>query len=1206
MIDRSDFGHAEGIRRSFGELLRWHLLRGTRRGSTKDSAGRKWGTKEFAAAVGVSDRTVRFWLQDQHLPSEIETIERVFFGDNVSTHTEWRLALRHAHEATRRKEATRPQDETPAVATTSPVRTRREFSLSLFERRPMTVIACRFSGLARLNLGEDLEDARIAKNNIQQVVERIVNRFGGLTLWTPGERLLVYFGYPEAKEDDAERAVRVGLELARVKSRNDLTPAARLPIQIGVVTGVMLVGSVDAPQEWFGEPLNLALDLLTSAPIDGSVVIAASTRALVGDFFNLEPLAPFYLEGNPDSITVWRVVEEKDSVSGRFHALRRTGMVEFVDRAEQMELLLRRWQAARNGVGQVVVLTGEAGIGKSRLASEFEERIAERHLCLNFYGLPYQANSSMFTIISELQSTCSFSSSDTASIRLSKLEGMMRTADIHSAENVALIASLMGLPADVVSPSGEAGKAVALLSPQRRKQRIFAALLNRIECLSVRNPLLVAIEDVQWIDPSSLDFIAMLVEHLVPLRLLLLVTHRPSPNFHLPWPEYSHISEIVLPRLNHSDAEMLVERVARGKILPRKLMNEVLKPSEGVPLFVEEMTKSLLESDIVGEKEAHDEFVSRRLQTIPKTLNGSLVARLDRLGAGREIAKIAAVIGREFSYALLSRVVNAQNDPELSESALQAALERLNESELVYRRGIPPLAHYAFKHALVRDAAYKLLVGRRREELHGNIARALEDHFPEIVETEPELLAYHYGRAERMPENLRKALAYLSIARERARSRSALNEAVAQIRQAQQLIAALPDDESRRRQELELQIALVGTLQQQKGYAHPEVVSAYAKARELLAAVSDFEMSLSVYYLLFAAHYIGGEAAKMLDAAHQFLDVAKQQDSINAVAAGYLVIGNRLLGTANMIRGNIAEAKAELSRALTLYDRHEVGPTSAIGQALRGRFVQDVGVTVESYLSWALWLSGDLGEVAPHAEAALAKARRSEHIHSLFYALWHAGMAYILLRQDDRVELLGAELSGLADEHALEYWQALGDFLQGWRATQVGQYRDAEPLLQRGLQRWQNTGAQVFRPICLAFLADAQSGAGRLSEARRSFEEALKTAETTGEHWSTPEIYRLFANAMARENPGAASNLYERAIGLAKKQRSLSFELRATIGLARLIFNKGKRTSARNRLAKVYAKFTDGFDTLDLIEAKSLIDTFNQHRKRSGGVAEPN
>src|SRR5262245_12416467 len=429
--------------KSFGQLLGWHLLRGTRPGAPQSRAGRKWSTKEFAAAVGMSDRTVRFWLQDQHSPPEIETLERVLFGENPSSCSEWRLELRQAHEATwHRKEARSPRHELPD-ATLSKSRRTRQPLLSSFERRPMTVVACRFVGLPPQHDPEHEQTS--AMRVLRQAVAEIVQRFNGLAIWAPSDRLFVFFGYPEASEDDAERAVRAGLELVSASSRigAKVSPPTRLRCRTGIATGAILVGDINAPQDWLGQPLNLALDLRDATPVDGGVMIAANTRALLGDFFKCEQLDPIAVDNGADRVPVWRVLSESAAVEGRFDALRRAGIVGLVNRDERMELLLRRWQKVHDGTGQVVILTGEAGIGKSRLAAEFEERIAARAGAkagfLKYYGLPYQMNTSMFVVIGELKRACGFESADPLSARLNKLERVLYRAAAYSPDSMSLI-----------------------------------------------------------------------------------------------------------------------------------------------------------------------------------------------------------------------------------------------------------------------------------------------------------------------------------------------------------------------------------------------------------------------------------------------------------------------------------------------------------------------------------------------------------------------------------------------------------------------------------------------------------------------------------------------------------------------------------------------------------------------------------------------
>jgi class 3 adenylate cyclase/tetratricopeptide (TPR) repeat protein len=1058
----------------------------------------------------------------------------------------------------------------------------RQLAKEAAERRQVTVMFGDLVGWTALSARMDPEDLREIIAAFYECVADIVRRFGGFVAQHLGDGVLVYFGYPLAHEDDAERAVRAGLELITAVGR--LETQALLQTRIGIASGLVIVGDLIVSSETqergiVGETPNLAARLQAIAD-PNTLVIAESTRKLLGDLFELRDLGKRYLKGIDGPVRAWTALGAS-SVDSRFEALHAGSLTSLVGREEESELLLRRWSKAKSGEGQVVLLSGEAGIGKSRLTAAFLQHLAgEPHTRLRYFCSPQRTDSTLYPIIRQIERAAGLTHDDSPQVKLDRLDAMLAQTST-SMEDATLIAEMLSLP--------NAGRYPALeLTAEQRKQRTLDALVYQMETLSRRNPVLMVFEDAQWIDSTSLESLGRAVEQIRTLRVLLIVTFRPE--FEAPWIGQAHVTALTINRLTDREIESIIDGLFGNKVLQTGVRQNIIERADGIPLYAEEMTKAVLEADV--------EMVSRLPAAaavspsllVPASLRASLMARLDRLGPAREIAQIGSVIGREFGYELLRAVAVAQSESMLEGSNLQSALDRLTDSELVYRRGMPSLA-YVFKHALVRDAAYNMLVRNRREELHTATARALEEGFPGIVESEPELLAYHYGQAERDPTNIVKALNYLSVARERARSRSALGEAVSHIQRALQLIAILPADQSRRSQQLELQITLVGTLQQQKGYAHPDVIAAHAKARELLDGTADPEMHLAVHYLLFAAYYLGGQSTKMLDAANEFLAIAQQQQASTPTTRGHRVIGSRLVGTAHLIRGNIGEATTNLRQALAGYDRIEHGPISQVGQALRARFVQDVGVTIDSYLSWALWLSGQLGQVAQHADAALAKGRSSRHTTSLFYALWHAGIAYVLLRDSGQVERLGSELTKLADEHELEYWQALGDFLRGWHATQVGHTPVALALLERGLQRWKNTGAQAFRPTLLSFLASAHVAAQQPEDARRYLEEALKFAENTGERWAMPEIYRLLGDLSVHNNPAAALDQYERAISLANAQASASFELRATTSWARAMSNRANRSKARNRLMKIYRRFNDGFDTPDLMDAKALLNT---------------
>jgi class 3 adenylate cyclase/tetratricopeptide (TPR) repeat protein len=1165
---------SERAGKSFGQLLGWHLLRGTRPSAPRNRAGRRWGTKEFAAAVGVSDRTVRFWLKDQHLPPEIETIERVLFGRDLSSHAEWRLELRHAHAATERQKGdTQLQGREPEPTAPVPARERHELMLSLFERRPMTVMACKFIGLASRDAKDDPENLRTTTVRLRDVAAEVVERFGGTLVKVPGDTLLIYFGHPEAYEDDPERAVRAGLELVRALRRAEIAPAARLRPRVGIATGTMLVGGIDAPQEWFGEALNLALALRSAVPSDGGVVIAGSTRALLGSFFDCEQLHPITLDDGRDSVPAWCVVGESTAVAGRFDALRRAGMVELVDRDEQMGLLLRRWQLAQNGAGQVVMLTGEAGIGKSRLATELEARISPApDACLKYYGLPHQTNASMFAIIEELQRACGFDSPGTASKGLSNLEGVLRAAHAHTAENVALIAELLSLPTDLPPLPNEVRQNLSQISPQRRKQRIFAALLARIEGLAATRPLLVVAEDLQWVDPTSLEFVALLVERLTRMRVLMLVTLRSDAKFSPPWPPQAHVTSVELPRLSDSDAQLLVERVAGGKPLPKEVTSQILMPAEGVPLFVEEMTKSVLETVVLRERGQHYELGGGQLQTIPKTLNGSLIARLDRLGPGREIAQIGAVIGREFSHELLCAIASDQ-------PMLHAALDQLCASELVLRRGTPPLATYLFKHMLVRDAAYGMLPRTRRQELHGAVAAALEQSFSAIVEMQPELLAHHHAEAG----NVEKAVSYFLTAAERAWLQSAVTEARAHLHKALGLLATRPDGEARRRQELALQLIARRFIVARKGYTDAEAVQTLARIRVLSEALDDQAHLPIVMYAQYGAAWGAAEHEAAQEHALALLNWAENQDSPAGKTYGHFALGVSLMSV-----GAFNDARRNLESALTL-DGFGSAPFSNL---LAWGMAMARGLPVLVHLHNCLFLLGWPAQARTMAGRANAEAKNISHTYARAFALGIVCRGQALRRDTHGLAATAAELLKLCEEEGYSHFAANGLVFRGWALALNGDTEDGISMISSGIARCRSIGYVAWLSQFLAMLAESHAKAGDPRRALQALAQAQDFVEEKGERFWEAELYRLRGEIYRNEgrNPSEAEDCFLRALDTASRQEARLLELRAATSLASLWAAQGRRREAVEKLAPVYAWFTEGFDGDDLKSAKAILD----------------
>jgi class 3 adenylate cyclase/predicted ATPase len=1170
MIETARIRRAETAGKSFGQLLGWHLLRGTRPGAPRNRAGRRWGSKEFAAAVGVSDRTVRFWLKDQHLPPEIETIERVLFGHNLSSHVEWRLALRHAH-ASHHKNAPELERREPEATQPAPAPEPRELTLSLLERRPMTVAACKFIGLASRDAKDDPEDVRTATVRLHELAADVVERFGGTVVRVPGDALLIYFGYPEAREDDPERAVRAALELVRTMRRVEVAPPAPQCPRVGIASGTMLVGGIDAPQEWFGEPLNLALALRSAVPSESGVVIASSTHALLGSFFDCEQLAPITLNDDRDTAAAWRVIGESSAVAGRFDALRRAGMVELVGRDEEMELLLRRWQRVQDGAGQVVILTGEAGIGKSRLAVELEARIAPgSDACLKYYGLPHQTNASMFAIIDELQRACGFESSDSASKRLSKLEAVLHAAHVHTAENMALIAALLSLPTDVLPLPNEVRRNLAQMSPQRRKQRIFSALLARTEGLAARRLLLVVAEDLQWIDPTSLEFLALLVERLPRLRVLMLATLRPDPKFSPPWPAHAHVTAVELRRLTDSDAELLVERVAGGKHLPKAVKSQILLPTEGVPLFVEEMTKSVLETGVLRERGGNYELGGSQLQSIPKTLNGSLIARLDRLGRGREIAQIGAVIGRQFSFELLHMLAS------LDEPKLVDALDELVASGLVFRRGAAPEATFVFKHALVRDAAYAMLPRDRRQALHASVARAYEQGFADTVETQPDLLAYHYVRGAHAAE----AIGYLVTAAEQALLRSAAKEALSHLGEAEELISTLPENTDRRKLHLKLEITLGRALLAARGYTARETREAYRRARQRCEVLGDEAPLPLIMHGQWVGAWISGDHESALKHAQDLYSWGKRNKNPVGRTVGHVDVGITLITL-----GELEQARRHLEEGLKLKRFTLPGQQPFVASDTDGL------ISALSFMHHCLLLLGfpDQAKAAAQRAAML----KPDNLYSQALAQVRTLRKHVFERDADKTAETADTVLRLSEEQGYPYMAATGKVFRGWAMAQRSKTSRGIEVCESGLSSLRTIGARYWMPFLLTLLAECREQAGDIERAAHAVAEALECVSATGERVWEAEIYRMKGRLLLRAgaDEDAAEACFARALAKAREQKAKLLELRAALGLADLLRRKQRAAEGRELVARVYAWFTEGFDSIDLREAKAFLDT---------------
>ena len=1037
------------------------------------------------------------------------------------------------------------------------------------ERRQVTVMFSDLVGSTALSARIDPEDLREVISAYQKCVAETVRRFGGFVAKYMGDGVLVYFGYPEAHEDEAERAVRAGLELiaavARLKTRTSLQ--TRVGIATGLVVVGELIGSGEAQERGIvGETPNLAARLQGIAE-PNMVVIAEDTRRLLGNLFELQDLGARELKGITGPVRAWAALRAS-SVEGRFEALHASGLTALIGRDEEIELLLRRWSRAKSGEGQVVLLSGEAGIGKSRLTAALLESVAgEPHTRLRYFCSPQHTDSAFHPIIGQMERAAGLAHDDTRQARLDKLDALLAQTSTSKPE-AALFAEMLSLPNDGRYPALD-------LAPERRRQRTLEALTAQLAGLASQYPVLMIFEDIHWIDPTSLEALNLIVDRIKNLSALLIVTFRPE--FNAAWAGQSRVTSLMLNRLGEHEAAAIIARLVGNKELPADVMAEIVERTDGIPLFVEEMTKAVLEAEGEGEARRTAAAVPSPALAVPASLHASLMARLDRLGSAKEAAQIGAAIGREFSHALLAAVVRKP------EAELSAALDRLIAAGLLFRQGVPPHATYLFKHALVQDAAYGTLLREPRRALHARIAEAIESQFAEIAERQPELLARHCTEAGL----IEKAAGLWGKAGQRSLQRSALVEAGEQLTRALDQIAVLPGTPALRREQIKLQVALMTPLGNVKGWAAPETKAATERARLLIEQAEAFGeppedplLLFSVLYSFWVANYVAfnGDATRNL--ATQFLALAEKQG-----ATVPLMVGHRVMGLSVLLTGGVSESRAHFDRAIALYDPVKHRPLAA-------RFGHDNRVAGSSYRSWALWMLGYPESALADAEQALKDAREIGQAATLMYALFHASLPHIVCGNYAAANALLDELIPLADEKSSLFWKGPGMINQGCVLALTGKASNAAQMISSGIIAFRSTGATVFMPLFLSNLARAYAELGQFDDAWRRIGEAMTAVETTKETWFEAELHRT-AGEIALKSPqpdaAKAEAYFERALAVARAQQAKSWELRAAMSMARLWGGQGKPDAARELLAPVYDWFTEGFDTLDLKEAKALL-----------------
>jgi class 3 adenylate cyclase/predicted ATPase len=1032
------------------------------------------------------------------------------------------------------------------------------------ERRQITIMFCDLVGSTALAQRLDPEELRDLMQAYQRVCGAVVARYEGHVAQYLGDAVMVYFGWPQAHEDDAQRSVRAGLEiLDAIKVVRPLEP---LQVRIGVATGPVVIGETGAgdaaaPKVAVGEAPNLASRVQGLAGMN-EIVIASTTHELAGGSFEYEYLGEHVLKGMHEPVRAWRVLG-RSRAEGPFEAAHGVALTPLVGRETEIAMLLDIWAQAKRGEGRVVQVCGEPGIGKSRLTQELCTLIAEQpHLRLHYQCWHYYTNSAFYPVITQIERAAGFDRSDAPAAKLDKLEAALAPLGSLGARVAPLYAALLSLPLDRYPP--------LTLSARKQKEETIKALTEVVIALSASKPVLIIFEDAHWLDPTTLEALSAVVDGTREARVLLLVTYRPE--FEPPWVGRNHVAVLSLNRLTRRQSAQLIETVTEGKALPNEIVEQIVAKTDGVPLFVEEVTKNVLESDLLMNEA--DRYVPKgRLSglEIPATLKDSLTARLGQLGATKKLAQIGAVFGRQFRHEMVAPLSG------LVSGELARSLRQLVRSGLVWQRGVSPDAIYTFRHALVQEAAYESLLKSERQVLHRRAGEILSERFPETAESEPELLAYHYA-AGNVNE---KAAQYWLKAGQKAWQRSAVKEAIAHLTHGLESVEMIADAARRESLELRLQSVLGVVYFAAISYASPEAQAAFLRAYELCQRMRDPELQVPVLYGIGAFQIMKGDIKAGHDVFEKLMAVAKAFNQPR-----FLLYTHSMLAWSNYNRANYARAIEHADQVLALYDAEAQGDPRLSAA--------DPKVISECFRATALWSLGFPDQASATGEALLEHARALGDPYTLAYTLNFAAVWVPELRGEyQRVFDRAAEGIELARKLGYPFMEMFGTLERAWAMSQSRDPFEALAVQDEALEKYRAHGVRFHYPHLLARRASLLIRVGRVDSAQATAAEALTHLEQSGERSIEVEVHQTRGDALragGMHRWAEAEACYSRAIEVAREQKAKSWELRAATSLARLWQDQGRRRQAWDVLAQIYDWFTEGFGTRDLQDAKALLD----------------
>ncbi len=1057
-----------------------------------------------------------------------------------------------------------PQEDTP----TSPSPTRLPTFIPEAERRQLTVMFCDLVGSTALSHQLDPEELHKVIGAYQAVCVSVVTRFEGHVAQYLGDGLLVYFGYPAAHEDDAQRAVRTGLgiieAIERLSSQLNQEMNLQLQLRIGIHTGLVVVGQVGSgnkhEQLALGDTPNIAARLQSLAD-PNTIVISEATHRLASPYFSTQAQGAKLLTGIAEPLDIYQILHEQE-INSRLEAAAMAGLTPLVGREQELSLLLARWEQVQEGAGQVVTLNGDGGIGKSRLIHGFKDRLAQTpYLWLETHCSPYHENSAFFPLIELLQQILQFERNDSPIQQLGKIEAMLaqratlkgQSGDLSIA--VPLLANLLSVP---LSNDYRAVN----LPPHHQKQLALEILLASLLDVAQEQPVLFIIEDLHWVDPSTLEFINLLIDQGTVAPVLVILTYRPA--FTPTWAVRSNLTQLTLSRLTKNQVTEMITSVT-DTALPNDLLNTLVEKTDGVPLFVEEMTKMVEGLEVIEGQDLSASLV------IPSTLQDLLMARLDRLTQAKEVAQLAATLGREFDYTVLQKVSG------LDDHRLRQDLAELVEAELLYQRGLPPQASYIFKHALIQEAAYRTLLRSRRQQYHQTIGRVLAEQFPDIAAKQPELLARHFTVAG----ELEPAATYWQQAGQRAALHSANKEAIEHLTTGLDLLEGLPETTERIQQQLVMQITLGVSYLMTKGYAATEVEQVYAKAWALCQKAGNVPQRAPALYGLWLFYLVRADYEMARRLGDQLMGIA--QESHDPI---YLMEAHKVQGLSAFYLGELLTAHDHLTKAIELHDPQAKGFQNASYSGA------NAGVACLSHLALVLWHLGYPEQAKTKAQDALNLANMLGHPYSKVFA--EAFIAWLhQYRREPEPAIKHAEAAiAASSEQAFELSLPFCMMFRGWGLVMQGDDKAGLPQLRQGLDTFLATGAEQGHLYYSAMLAEVYGQRGQAQAGLRLLNEALRIARKSGERLYEAEAYRLKGEFRLQAGAELAEvePIFKKALTVARQQQSKALALRAAMSLSRVWHQQGKPEDAVQLLQDSYNGFSEGHDTPDLQQAQALLN----------------